>query len=249
MTGPTIKETAEKLRKVMEEHVIFGDDRRVSYDSDAWASAANPLAVRRLLEGFDQKDALIASQAAVIEAQRRAMTDAVYGLSKARIWGGMDWHYNPLNPLHYRPVMLALEACVNAPLASQPACHCHQCIKDFDLRDSSGLLPLSSAQMIVCPTCGNKRCPKANDHRNTCTGSNEAGQPGSAYPALQPSAEPARPLTDEALLKCVRETVHGEILRLTRDVGAYEVTEPTPTLRKLAFAIVRAAAASASTSG
>ena len=38
-----------------------------------------------------------------------------------------------------------------------------------------------SMRMALCPTCGNKRCPKANDHRNECTGSNEPGQPGSAY--------------------------------------------------------------------
>lgn len=34
---------------------------------------------------------------------------------------------------------------------------------------------------IVCPTCGNKRCPKATDHRFDCTGSNEPGQHGSRY--------------------------------------------------------------------
>jgi hypothetical protein len=32
------------------------------------------------------------------------VTDAVYTLSKARIWGGMDWHYNPLHPIHYKPM-------------------------------------------------------------------------------------------------------------------------------------------------
>ena len=35
--------------------------------------------------------------------------------------------------------------------------------------------------MIVCSECGNKRCPKATDHRNDCTGSNDPGQPGSHY--------------------------------------------------------------------
>jgi hypothetical protein len=35
--------------------------------------------------------------------------------------------------------------------------------------------------MIVCKVCGNKRCPKAEDHRNKCTGSNEPGQVGSRY--------------------------------------------------------------------
>jgi len=36
-------------------------------------------------------------------------------------------------------------------------------------------------EMIVCPTCGNKRCPHADDHFYPCTGSNEPGQAGSAY--------------------------------------------------------------------
>lgn len=52
-------------------------------------------------------------------------------------------------------------------------CWCHTC------------RPVTMADMrfVVCPECGNKRCPHANDHRNVCTGSNEPGQEGSAYPA------------------------------------------------------------------
>ncbi|GAA2577743.1 hypothetical protein [Microbacterium binotii] len=34
---------------------------------------------------------------------------------------------------------------------------------------------------VLCVQCGNKRCPKANDHQNNCTGSNAPGQEGSAY--------------------------------------------------------------------
>lgn len=52
-------------------------------------------------------------------------------------------------------------------------CWCHQC-RPVSLHDM---------RMVLCPDCGNKRCPKANDHSNACTGSNEPGQPGSAYPA------------------------------------------------------------------
>lgn len=37
------------------------------------------------------------------------------------------------------------------------------------------------AHMVLCPDCGNKRCPKANNHLNGCTSSNDTGQPGSAY--------------------------------------------------------------------
>lgn len=47
---------------------------------------------------------------------------------------------------------------------------------------------ISDMRFVVCPDCGNKRCPHANDHRNACTGSNEPGQEGGAYP-LAPQQE------------------------------------------------------------
>ncbi len=52
---------------------------------------------------------------------------------------------------------------------------------------------LNDMRFVVCPDCGNKRCPRANDHRNACTGSNEPGQEGSAYPDIpqSPGSEPA----------------------------------------------------------
>lgn len=43
------------------------------------------------------------------------------------------------------------------------------------------MVPLSSTFMVLCQRCGNKRCPHAKDHRNSCTNSNEPGQKGSAY--------------------------------------------------------------------
>lgn len=51
-------------------------------------------------------------------------------------------------------------------------CICYRCIGERDE---------ARATMIVCPTCGNKRCPKASDHDLPCTNSNEPGQPGSVY--------------------------------------------------------------------
>ena len=59
----------------------------------------------------------------------------------------------------------------NSPVI--PDCWCRTC-RPITLRDM---------RFVVCPECGNKRCPHANDHRNACTGSNEPGQEGSAYPA------------------------------------------------------------------
>lgn len=51
-----------------------------------------------------------------------------------------------------------------------PGCWCHACNKERH-----------RAVMVLCPTCANKRCPKASDHRLECTGSNAAGQKGSVY--------------------------------------------------------------------
>ncbi|MEA4228668.1 DUF551 domain-containing protein [Klebsiella pneumoniae] len=49
---------------------------------------------------------------------------------------------------------------------------------------------LNDMRFVVCPDCGNKRCPRANDHRNACTGSNEPGQGGSAYPDTPREVKP-----------------------------------------------------------
>ena len=53
--------------------------------------------------------------------------------------------------------------------ALQSQCNCRRCI------DERGERP---TWFIVCPKCGNKRCPKASDHRFRCTGSNALGQTG-----------------------------------------------------------------------
>ena len=53
-------------------------------------------------------------------------------------------------------------------------CHCHTCNPiDYKRPDS--------VYMRLCPICGNKRCPKATDHRLECTNSNEPNQEGSIY--------------------------------------------------------------------
>ena len=47
--------------------------------------------------------------------------------------------------------------------------------------------PETATRMILCPTCGNKRCPHATDHKFSCTGSNDPGQPGSWHSLSTPS--------------------------------------------------------------
>lgn len=65
-------------------------------------------------------------------------------------------------------------------------CVCHRCIREHNIKAGTGedwfsQLPYSSTYMVHCPDCGNKRCPKASDHKLDCTGSNEPGQAGSVY--------------------------------------------------------------------
>jgi hypothetical protein len=61
----------------------------------------------------------------------------------------------------------------------EPPCgNCWRCLEGVT---TDGCLPVTSTRMILCPECGNKRCPKATDHHLTCTGSNESGQPGSVF--------------------------------------------------------------------
>ena len=62
-----------------------------------------------------------------------------------------------------------------------PTTNCGNCYTCLTGVTTESGLPVLMTRMIVCPICGNKRCPKANDHENDCTDSNEPGQPGSAY--------------------------------------------------------------------
>jgi len=56
-------------------------------------------------------------------------------------------------------------------LLQKNSCHCYNCAD-----------PLTQlTRMIVCPKCGNKRCPHATNHNMECTDSNAVDQEGSRY--------------------------------------------------------------------
>lgn len=69
--------------------------------------------------------------------------------------------------------------------AAGTPCGCHRCLtEDQQVRTDSGLYPWwgsLTGGMILCPDCGNKRCPRATDHDLPCGQSNDVGQPGSRY--------------------------------------------------------------------
>lgn len=66
----------------------------------------------------------------------------------------------------------------NEALVSGNCGNCHKCLEG---KMTEYGWPVTATYMIVCPECGNKRCPKATDHNFKCSGSNEPGQAGSIY--------------------------------------------------------------------
>lgn len=89
-----------------------------------------------------------------------------------------DWP----NSAPYRAVQLCeFEA---NPQATEPAqrCWCETCRP----------VTIGDMRMVVCPECGNKRCPKATHHDNPCTNSNDIGQKGSSWEHVKPAAPEAK---------------------------------------------------------
>lgn len=65
-------------------------------------------------------------------------------------------------------------------------CGCWECVENvISARPSPENMMYP---FIVCATCGNKRCPKAQSHNNECTRSNEPGQTGSARYSVRKKA-------------------------------------------------------------
>lgn len=105
---------------------------------------------------------------------RDAMKEAYNGCRTAMLQGAENAE-SPTTmqtaPSLYSSPKNAESASSNSPVI--PDCSCRTCRP----------VTMTDMRFVVCPECGNKRCPHANDHRNACTGSNEPGQEGSAYPA------------------------------------------------------------------
>jgi hypothetical protein len=108
------------------------------------------------------------------ELSEKAITALREALAKPDFWEG--YVPEPVKPAQQEPV--------------NKYC-CHLCF------NKSGQVLLD--RMILCPECGNKRCPKATHHDLPCTKSNDVGQKGSIYnqpaqQALDKKAENAREL-------------------------------------------------------
>ena len=70
----------------------------------------------------------------------------------------------------------------HTPTKEKEQCGCRRCKDEqYKLLDDTFEKLFFYDRLILCPVCGNKRCPKATDHRLECTNSNDTGQKGSYY--------------------------------------------------------------------
>lgn len=65
---------------------------------------------------------------------------------------------------------------IGIPISALGQCWCTTCRP----------ITLEDARFVVCPDCGNKRCPRANNHELACTNSNAPGQAGSSWEHVKP---------------------------------------------------------------
>ncbi len=75
-------------------------------------------------------------------------------------------------------------------LVTRPiACWCRTCLDGIEPAPGQSHFPTRWTQMVVCALCGNKRCPKAENHRYLCTGSNDLDQEEAFFILIKPNAE------------------------------------------------------------
>lgn len=175
-------------RKELKEYIDRWETAIVEHDS---AEAAQPVVLDRdtirqifMAHGFTIKDGQTDLKPYVYEAAD-ALLRAMPPASVQPVAVPDGYLLVPVKPTkemclsfckcydHTREFAYAYQDMLSA--AQKPECWCHTC-RPVNLDDM---------RMVLCPDCGNKRCPRANDHRNACTGSNEPGQAGSDYTVAQ----------------------------------------------------------------
>ncbi|WP_227654424.1 hypothetical protein [Klebsiella pneumoniae] len=131
----------------------------------------------RLRSAANAQPAPVVPDAYVRDERGRMMLN---GVCEPKIGFGIGWNACRAAMLAAAPHLPGSEPATVPgkwiPVSEQkPDCWCLTCRP----------VTLNDMRFVVCPDCGNKRCPRANDHRDACTGSNEPGQEGSVYPAAQ----------------------------------------------------------------
>ncbi|HFS0580131.1 TPA: hypothetical protein ACHYVI_001175 [Klebsiella pneumoniae] len=173
--------------------------RRAIYESDL--AALSPEEKAEFQVGIEDVKALIAQPATVVPEEATPDSIEILASARRRDHAVFQWDEEQRNA-----AADSWNACRATMLQASPVCTCPS--GNGSLRWPFPVHPggsqenpdcwcrtcrpvvLNDMRFVVCPDCGNKRCPRANDHRNACTGSNEPGQQGSAYPSAPQEVKP-----------------------------------------------------------
>lgn len=152
-----------------------------------WIARAKlkPLSSSEVSETF-QHGYDVGHEAGVLHASQKPAASSKATLEKYAKWVETSGPGTPLYFVHHADGSYSVAdpqpgQSAQVASAAQKTCWCETCrpVTVFDMR------------MVLCPTCGNKRCPKATHHANACTGSNEVGQKGSSWEHVKPAAAEA----------------------------------------------------------
>jgi hypothetical protein len=167
---PEFEEIAKECRKTGDEYTrllahinAWGAQQREAGRMAAWCEGVNADGLREENAELRQRAEKAEARVKELEAEDLAMHRK---LAAEKLRADQGWE-------RYEAANRAKNDLEREKVA--PSCDCHSCQP----------ITMENNRMILCATCGNKRCPQANDHRNACTGSNEPGQAGSAYTAIQ----------------------------------------------------------------
>lgn len=116
-----------------------------------------------------------------IEAAKRVMRARTDGILNP---GAADHLTELVVKAFQNPVNVACEN------TAHTGSYCHACLAKYAEgiealgASFADVLNVRSGSFVICPECGNKRCPKATWHGHVCTDSNAPGQAGSVYGLL-----------------------------------------------------------------
>lgn len=131
-------------------------------------------------QGGEEFDRWITTHDAALVARSRQVVETAVAAERERVLAeireGIEGKF--LDREVGLPSLNAVRAVLDRASGNETGSGCGEC---WVCIDRSGIAPMG---YVLCPTCGNKRCPHAADHNLECTHSNEPGQSGSArYPA------------------------------------------------------------------
>ncbi|HHI0407256.1 TPA: hypothetical protein ACP4PI_000305 [Escherichia coli] len=162
----------------------FDDGRTCAFHTDAekavqWLHACDGNKVQEYVKLERLQDALTGNSPVIPDGWKLVPLEPTYQMCEAM---GLPWE-SPRFPDRYKAMIAAAPDFREIGNSStnnfrentetSTKCWCRTCRP----------VTISDMRFVVCPECGNKRCPHAADHRHACTRSNEPGQEGSAYPA------------------------------------------------------------------